>query len=534
MYERYKRFSLPLMLLGVTLTALTLIFPEIGFLEWLTLIPFFLGAFAYCSDDKRGLWRTYWGGFLTVFVYYFVIYHWFLNLYPLDFVGMDNASSVVVVIAGWVGLSVLQAIPGGLILLIFKLLHRAGVFKRIPAMRPIALAALWVVFEWSSTHGWTGVPWGRLCIGQSEYLPVLQSASLFGPYFISFLLLLVNGLFAYAILHYRVRAKAVLCTGLAVATVLINVLLGFGLMHQPDGARKTVTVAAIQGNVDMDATGGATEELMRVYGEMTREAAEQGADIVVWPESIFPYRLNRNTSLRVFVSELAADCEVTLIVGALYRDEEENSYNTLYMVTPDGVISDNVYHKRHLVPFGEYVPLRELFMTLIPPLAELSALDDDLTPGTETALFDTEWGKLGSLICFDSIYEELTRASAKDGANLMMLPSNDSWWFSDSVETYQNETQAMLRAIESGRYLVRAGNTGISSIVTEHGEHKAWLAPMTKGIAIDEVEMCTHTTLYTRIGNLLVYLCIAFIMLLFILEFLLSRPSKKLPKPLKI
>ena len=173
-------------------------------------------------------------------------------------------------------------------------------------------------------------------------------------------------------------------------------------------------------------------------------------------------------------------------------------------------------------------------MTLIPPLAELSALDDDLTPGTETALFETEWGKLGSLICFDSIYEELTRASAKDGANLMMLPSNDSWWFSDSVETYQNETQAMLRAIESGRYLVRAGNTGISSIITEHGEHKAWLAPMTKGIAIDEVEMCTHTTLYTRIGNLLVYLCIAFIMLLFILEFLLSRSSKKLPKPLKI
>ena len=171
--------------------------------------------------------------------------------------------------------------------------------------------------------------------------------------------------------------------------------------------------------------------------------------------------------------------------------------------------------------------MRELIMTLIPPLAELSALEDDLSPGTETALFETEWGKLGGLICFDSIYEELTRASVKDGANLMLLPSNDSWWFSTSVETYQNETQAMLRAIESGRYLVRTGNTGISSIITEHGKHKAWLAPETNGMAVSEVEMCTHITLYTRIGNLFVYLCMAFVLLLFPIDFMLEKSHKK-------
>ncbi|MBO5931799.1 MAG: apolipoprotein N-acyltransferase, partial [Clostridia bacterium] len=122
---------------------------------------------------------------------------------------------------------------------------------------------------------------------------------------------------------------------------------------------------------------------------------------------------------------------------------------------------------------------------------------------------------------------ELTRASAKDGANLMMLPSNDSWWFNDSVETYQNEVQAMLRAIESGRYLVRAGNTGISSIINEHGEHLAWIAPMEEGIAIADVEMCTQTTLYTHIGNLLVYLCIAFVLLLYPIEFILDKCRKK-------
>ena len=527
MCERYKKIALPAMLIGVALTALTLTFPKVGFLEWITLIPFFLGAFVYCADKKRGLWRTYWGGFLTVFVYYFVIYHWFLSLYPLDFAGLDDQSSVVVVVAGWVGLSVLQALPGGLMFVILKLLERRGIFERTPILRPIALSALWIVFEWSSTLGWTGVPWGRLCIGQSEYLPVLQSTSLLGPYFVSFLILIVNGLLAYAIFSYRsTKFKAILAVFMAVVILSSNILLGIGMMNKKDEERITVQVAAIQGNVDMDAKGGAIGELMRVYGEMTKEAAAAGADIVVWPESIFPYYMNRHSLLKNFVKDLAKECGVTLIVGALY-EEDDKDYNTLYMVTPDGEISDTLYHKRHPVPFGEYVPMRELIMTLIPPLAELSALEDDLSPGTETALFETEWGKLGGLICFDSIYEELTRASAKDGANLMLLPSNDSWWFSTSVETYQNETQAMLRAIESGRYLVRAGNTGISSIITEHGEHKAWLAPETKGIAMSEVEMCTHTTLYTRIGNLLVYLCMAFVLLLYAIDVFLVRSKKK-------
>ena len=110
----------------------------------------------------------------------------------------------------------------------------------------------------------------------------------------------------------------------------------------------------------------------------------------------------------------------------------------------------------------------------------------------------------------------------------MLLPSNDSWWFSTSVETYQNESQAMLRAIESGRYLVRAGNTGISSIITEHGDHLAWLAPETKGIAIAEVEMCTEPTLYTHIGNLLVYLCMAFVLLLYPIDFIIKRRQNRL------
>ena len=181
-----RRF-LPWLISGAAATALTIVFPTLGFLEWVSMIPLLIGAYRLCESDECTLKRAYGYGFLTVYAFYFVVYHWIINLYPLDFIGMDELASAAVVAVGRLGLPLLQAIPGGLIFVLFRGLHRLPAFRRYPLLRPFAFAALWVVFEWSSTFGWTGVPWGRLCLGQIEYLPVLQSASLFGSYFVSFL-----------------------------------------------------------------------------------------------------------------------------------------------------------------------------------------------------------------------------------------------------------------------------------------------------------------------------------------------------------
>lgn len=515
MKERILNARLPYLLLGAVLTGLTLVFPTLGFLEWISMIPLFLGAYRLAEDPSTGLRRAYLYGFLTVFAYYFVVYHWFTYLYPLDFVGMDHLSSLVVVLAGWIGLSLLQAIPGGLVLLLFVLLHRTGRVRRTPMLRPIAFAALWIVFEWSSTLFWTGVPWGRLCLGQSEYLPILQTASLLGSYFISFLILLVNGLLAFAILYRPTVRCAIPCVVLAFSILLSNLLLGLGISSSSTAAEDTLQVAVVQGNVNSHEKWGPDSLAItkRVYGEKTRLAAEEGAELVVWPETAFPYTLNLNPSLSEYVSSLASECGVTLIIGALYADEDGNGYNALYLVHPDGRIEEDVYAKRHLVPFGEYVPMRELIMTLIPPLANLSALKTELTPGTDSALFETPWGRIGGLICFDSIYEELALDSARDGAELLVLSSNDSWFF-DSAAIYQHEAQAKLRAIETGRYLVRSGNTGISTVISDRGEHLVWIDALVEGYAVTEVEMKSTPTLYTQVGNLFVFLCLAGILVI--------------------
>ncbi len=524
MLKEWIRKPLPCLLLGAALTALILVFPILGALQWVSMIPVFWGLYRLCEDPFVKAKRVYLYGFLTVYIYYFVLYHWFVNLYPLDFAGLEPGAALAVVIIAWLGLPLLQAIPGGLIFVAYRLVKKSGAFQKIPLLRPFVFSALWVIFEWSATLHWTGVPWGRLALGQIKLLPMLQTASLLGSYFVSFLLLIVNGLLAYAVLF---AAKRKLCSLLAAGLVVAN--LGYGLiaMYLPTKKGEAMSAAVIQPNIGSQEKWSNTDRLtLERCEELTMRAAAEGAELVVMPETVLPYDLVGDDYLISFMSSLAKDYEVYLVVGAFYYDEKGDDYNALYLFYPDGEMSETVYGKRHLVPFGEYVPLRDLVSVIFPPLSDIAMLSDDLTAGKDSALFDTQEGKIGSLICFDSIYEQLTLESVRDGADLMVIASNDSWFF-DSAAVYQHQSQAQLRAIESGRYFVRSANTGISTVISSKGELLSWIDPLTDGYAVSEVHMISQNTLYTVVGNLFVYLCIAFCTALPTAFWVLKRISEK-------
>ena len=503
---RNKRLELICLYGSAMLTALILVIPQLGLLQWISMIPMLWAIFLRSENSARRLRWHYGYGFLVIFAYYFVIYHWFVAMYPLEFAGISPASAVVVILAGWLGLSLLQALPGGLFFVGFALLNRTGAFKRYPILKPIAFAAVWVVFEWSSTLAWTGVPWGRLVLGQNELLPVLQISSLLGSYAVSFLLVLVNGLLAYCLLY---GGRRLACGAVAAGLFFGNLALGLVLMHR-DYSGETVRVAVIQGNISSHEKWESSSyiKMMQVYGDYTRAAAEEGAGLIVWPETTITTGLTTSRTMRDFVTELAAECNVTILVGALCY-EEGLEYNSLFMVTADGGIAEDRYDKRHLVPFGEYVPMRQLITTLIPPLAQLTIIESDFIPGADSALFSTPWGDIGSLICFDSIYETLTIDSVRDGAELMVISSNDSW-FLDSAAIYQHQAQARLRTIECGKYMLRAANTGISTVMKPNGELMAWIAPLEDGYAVCDVVFREERTLYSVIGNLFVFSCLAF------------------------
>ena len=318
--SRGKRFGL--LALGGLLTGLTLVMPVIGLAEWLTLVPALLFLLTMASDGRLRLRALYGYGVFFFMSFYLVVFHWFVNLYPLDFIpDMTKGGALSVVLLGCVGLSAFQAVQGGLVFVLCGLLFRTKLVQRYAILKPLCVAALWAIYEWWQTVGWFGVPWGRLPIGQSKYLIGLQTASWFGPYFVTFLLVAVNGLVALIILE-RAWLRA---AGFAVAGVLLfqygaGMALYFG--HRNEG--EPIAVAAAQGNISSHEKWdyGTTLRTLKVYEQLTAEAAENGATLVVWPETALPYALSEGGARWEFVSELAQTHGVTILVGAFYDEEE--------------------------------------------------------------------------------------------------------------------------------------------------------------------------------------------------------------------
>lgn len=493
--------------LSAVLMALCLLFPRIGALQWIVMVPMLFYLFDKNEREAISIKKAYGLGFLYFYAFYLVIWHWFVELYPMEFAGVTKGEAIVLIAICWLGLSLLQTVFSALIFPVFVALSRTRMLKKLPALLPFLFASVYTVSEWSQTLTWAGVPWARLALGQAECGILFNSASLFGSYFITFAIVAVNGLIAYAALHLdRVRLTAILCAAVFALHMSVG-LIGYLTADTQSG--EGLTVAAVQGNVGSSNkwTSDSNEKSYTVYEKYTAEAAAAGASLVVFPETFVPYRLTEDNTLGTYVRDLAMTYQVTIRCGAFHY-EEGQYYNGVFTVYPDGTVSNTVYGKRRLVPFGEFVPMRGLVEVLLPPLADMNMLSSDLDPGTDSAIVQTSVGAVGTLICFDSIYESLTLDAVRDGAEVICLSTNDSW-FLDSAGVYMHHTQARLRAIESGRYIIRSADTGISSIIAPDGSVAAELPPFVEGVSISTVYPTASRTLYSHIGNAFVYLLIA-------------------------
>ncbi len=501
-----RKYRFLWMLASAALTGLCVVLPMCGFLEWISLVPAALVLFIMAEDRSVRLRRFYGYGFFFFMCYYVVNYHWFLAMYPLAFLNISKGLAAGIVAFSWLGLSALQASGGAFVFLVAAICLRSRTTVKMPLLAPFLLCAIWTFFEWTQTLGWVGVPWGRLSLGQTAYLPMIQSASLFGSYFVTFLLLCTNFCIAYLLLHVRARRICAFC---AAGACLGNLLLGTVLCLSDTDTGRSVRVAGIQGNISSKDKfdQSMVDETFRSYRENTEAAVREGAELILWPETAMAYTYSPESLAGRFMAECATENRVTLLAGVFTEDGQDHLYNSIMAIAPDGTVSQTVYSKRHLVPFGEYVPLRPLVEALVPMMTEMATMD--LTPGDDPAIFETEVGKLGSIICFDSIYDQLTLDSTRAGAELICLSTNDSW-FGDSAAAYMHNAQAKLRAVECGRYLVRAANTGYSTIISPHGEIIADTPILEEGYVIADVTLRSNVTLYVQIGNAFVFFCGAF------------------------
>lgn len=491
-------------------------------LEWLSFIP---AALAFYSAVKQniGLKHSFLGGFWLVYSQNVIVYHWFVSFYPLEFTGISKLAAAGVVLVAVLGLPILAAVFGGLLGVISVRVSQLSLAKKHFVILPFVFASAYVLCEWIRTKFWFGVPWGRLALGQlTDGVPLtVLSSSAFGTYFVTFLIVLVSALIAQALFLGRFKLRVIL----AVALVISNLLCGVVVMALPSETRTTVNVAAIQANINSrDKWNSSMEEIIVKYETLTKNAARDGAALIVWPETAIT-----DNRYIPYVSELADDLDVYILFGCFEYGEDGSIRNILCLISPDGEISETAYAKRHLVPFGEYVPMRDLIMTVFPPLGEIAMLSEDLVPGSGSELYEIEINgetiNIGGLICFDSIYEELAYATASEGADIICVATNDSW-FEDSRAVYMHCSQSRLRAIETGLPIVRAANTGISANISRLGEVTESIEPLIDGYIVAAVpvsQSANNANVANTLFLILCFVCIIALPAANVTEYLLKK-----------
>lgn len=495
------------------LTAVPIVFPKLFIIG---IVSFCIPAYIeYTSEGKSvGAGRAYLRGLSFFMGFGVMVFSWFSAMYPLEFTGLGKGAAVAVVCAGWFGLSLLQALFWALLFWAMSLISKICAVKRHPLLYSFLFTCLYVVFEWMSTKTWAAVPWGRLSVGQTEFLPMIQISSIFGGYAVSFILVFFGYALGVGYAEYRKNGSRVSFRPLALAAAILALNITFGMVRVltyevPEDSQK-ITAAAVQGNISSHEkwTAESLEATKSEYMVQTLAAAADGADIAVFPETPITYNIDgsKGYSVKSYYESVARDSGCAVITGVFTKNEDDISENSVAAFSPTDGYTGEKYVKRHLVPFGEYVPLRGLISVIFPPLSDISMLSSDLATGDDATLLDTEYGKVAPLICFDSIYETLALDSVRAGGELITLSTNDSW-FLDSPAVWEHNRHAVLRGVECGRYVVRAANTGVSSIISPTGEILETLPPLESGYITAEVYMISEKTPYTFIGNVFIPLC---------------------------
>lgn len=498
------------------LSALPLLVDSIPYLSFILFVPYFL--FLFSQKENVRLRFLYLSGLLFFFGYYMGAFSFFSSMYPLDFAGLGTVESIAVLFAAMVLLPLFQAWFSAFSVLFFGLFKKHGAL-RFPLARSLTVSALFTVFSFAQNFTWAGVPWASTAVGIASSPLLLQSASIFGASFLVFLTVFINAAIAEAYTAFReCKDKAALiCIFSAVALFLSNLAFGtLRLASREDGV-KTIKVAVLQGCSPATENTLILSHLRACRYEAYEAAKKDDIDLMLWSESVLTYALESDESAFRFFSDIAKETGAMQIVGAFSSKEtpdgEEGYYNALFLFYPDGTVSDVTYQKRRPVPFGEYVPMPEVFETLIPALTEISMLSRNTTPGESPNLFKTEKGIFGGLICFDSIYPSLSRESVKEGAELLLLSTDDSW-FDGSFGKSLHFRHAVLRAVENGRAVVRTGNTGLSGVIDAYGYASILVEPDQRGHGILTVEVTNDTTPYTNLGEIFPILLVAFLILL--------------------
>lgn len=395
----------------------------------------------------------------------------------------------------------------------------AGIFTmlaRLVGQRlPVVLAVLAAGVLWGALEGlrgilFTGFTW--LCL-PSAFVPwpaMVQTASLIGAQGLAAVLAALACLPAAALMRCDLKraSRMGLCIASAGGLVLLWLVGANGPLFPLEELRK-VRVAMVQGNIDQSMKWEpayqreTAERYLRAYAKAVKDA-KTPPELVIWPETAMPFYFQENSVLSLRVRQMADDLGVPLLLGSpgYERDGDElRYYNRAFLLDANGQIAD-IYDKEHLVPFGEYIPFSDYLSIdkLVHGVGDFAA-GEDSGPLTLPPNGDAEQIRLGLLICYETIFPELARKRAVKGSTILVNISNDAW-FGRTSAPVQHLHLSALRAVEQGRTLLRATNTGISAVVDPAGRILNATPLFEEATIHAEVALRNGLTPYGRHGGL--------------------------------
>lgn len=480
---------------------ITLSFPkaDLSFLAWIALIPLLT---ALEGQSPRNAFKL---GLLCGSVAYAGLLYW-----------------VIIVMTEYGHLPLFAGIPlwlllsGWLALFCGAAAWASALGERFGIKSALMLPLAWVAADYLRSLLLTGFPWTMLGHSQYRLLPLIQLSDITGVFGITALIVLAN-----VVLYRIIRALAGAEVPYPAKSAVILVLalagtLGYGFMrlNTPVPATEPLRVALIQGNIDQSVKWSPAfrETTLDIYTNLSRQAAaRQQPDLIVWPESAAPFFFQENSPASDRIRNLARELKTHLLFGSPAMELRTNrpaNLNSAFLLGPDGTElgrSDKV----HLVPFGEYVPLARL----LPFVSKLVHGIGDFVPGEQIRPLNAGATPLGVLVCYEAIFPELARAYVNVGSRVLVNITNDAW-FGRSSAPYQHLSMAAFRAVETRTPLVRAANTGITSIIDQNGHIKGMTSLFKEAVMLGEVRSGTASSLYLRFGDLFAQGCLGLTLLL--------------------
>ena len=476
--------------------------PNLNWLCWIALTPLLIAILharrmgrvpSSVASIRQGLILGYVSGVIVYLGSCYWIYH-VMNSYG----GLNAPVAAGILVLFCLYLGLVHAAFGGLFAL------AAGRLKLGPRALVVA-PFLWVALELFRSRV-IAFPWDLMGTALVDNIPLSRIATITGVYGLSFEILLVNAAFASVFVGRRERRTLVLA-----GCILLVGILQTGSFFSAPAQPANGTARVVQPNLSLDISW-TPEFYEKTLTELsTLSVAQPGElmpgdplpDLVIWPESPAPFFEN-DARFRQTINKIASDSHAFVIAGevGLPRSAEDRSiYNSAVVVTPQGDALAR-YDKVHLVPFGEYVPFKDLFGFAHKLTREVS----DFAPGEERTALPVHSYKLGIFICYESVFPNEVREFAAKGAQVLVNISNDGW-FGNSGAPEQHLNMARMRAIENGRWVLRSTNTGISGSIDPFGRVVAQL-PRNVRVALDvPYGVLTGTTFYTRHGDLFAWAC---------------------------